>query len=210
MRELRAGPTASAKTRTTGARIVQRAFWSRPKLSPVATELNPDADSRPRESPAPGLRTTTQTPAFRHASASSPRARFDHHADAHLAGVDHADVDAAAGQRAEHACGPRRCASACRRRARTARRCRRRRPPGMPGRCRGPRPASASAPASGRPAGTLNDSSARPGPVRFCTIMSTTMPPAATAWKTARAVARPVRQVEDGDRGPGRCSAARR
>ena len=29
--------------------------------------------------------------------------------------------------------------------------------------------------------GTLNESSARPSPLRFCTIMSTTMPPPATA-----------------------------
>ena len=51
----------------------------------------------------------------------------------------------------------------------------------------------------GRCRGTLKDSSDRPGPARFCTIMSTTMPAAGHRLEDPRAVARPIGQVEHRD-----------
>ena len=106
-----------------------------------------------------------------------------HDADAHLARVDHADVDAALGQGAEHPPGdagvrPHADAEDVQL--------------GDVGLGRHPAVGSmlshhflgASCPRPGRACGTVNDSSARSGSGMFCTIMSTTMPAAATAWKT--------------------------
>ena len=60
----------------------------------------------------------------------------------------------------------------------------RRRPPGSRRRSRGTTSCVRFSARVRSACGTVNDSSALPGPVRFCTIMSTRMPPVATALNT--------------------------